>query len=114
MDAIPFWTVILAICGGIITIIGAVEKIVNAGKVINEPNVEQNKRLDALEARCDKYDEFFATDKHRMDTFEQSISIMMQAEFALLSHAINGNDIDKLREVHSSMMEYLTKRGISV
>ena len=42
MDAIPFWTVILAICGGIITIIGAAEKIVNAGKVINEPNVEQN------------------------------------------------------------------------
>jgi hypothetical protein len=114
METIPFWTVVLAICGGIVTIIGALEKVVGVGKAVNAPNVEQDRRLAALEARCDKYDEYFSVDKHRMDTFEQSMSILMQAEFALLSHAINGNDIDKLKEVQGSMMEYLTKRGINV
>lgn len=114
MNSIPFWTVILAICGGIITIIGAVEKIVNAGKFVNAPNVEQDKRLDALEARCDKYDRFFDSDKQRLNDLEQSLSVLMQSQFALMSHAINGNDVDKLKKAQNDMLEYLTKRGISV
>jgi len=114
MDAIPFWTVILAICGGIITITGAVEKIVNTGKVINAPNEEQNKRLKALEERCDKYDRFFDSDKQRLNDLEQSLSVLMQSQFALMSHAINGNDIDKLKKAQGDMLEYLTKRGITV
>lgn len=114
MDAVSFWAVVLAICGGIITIIGAIEKIVGAGKTINAPNKEQDRRLDALEKRCDKFDRLFDLDKQRIADLEQMLSVMMQAEFALLSHAINGNDTDKLKQVQSSMMEYLTKRGISV
>ena len=114
MDMIPFWPVILAICGGIVTIIGAIEKIVNAGKVMNAPNLEQNKRLDALEARCDKYDVYFRSDKQRLNDLEQSLSVLMQAQFALLSHAINGNDTDKLKRAQEDMLEYLTKRGIKV
>ena len=114
METIPFWGMILAICGGIITIIGAIEKIVGAGKVINAPNEEQNKRLKALEERCDKYDLYFSADKQRLNDLEQSLSVLMQSQFALLSHAINGNDTDKLRKAQEDMLAYLTKRGISV
>lgn len=114
MDVIPFWAVVLAICGGIVTFIGAAEKIVNAGKYINTPNVKQDKRLDALEARCDKYDRFFDSDKQRLNDLEQSLSVLMQSQFALMSHAINGNDVDKLKKAQNDMLEYLTKRGISV
>lgn len=114
METIPYIAMILAICGGIITIIGAAEKIVNAGKFINSPNMEQDKRLDALEARCDKYDLYFSSDKQRLSDLEQSLSVLMQSQFALLSHAINGNDTDKLKTVRDTMLEYLTKRGISV
>jgi len=114
MDVIPFWAVTLAICGGIVTMIGAAEKIVNAGKYINTPNVKQNKRLDALEARCDKYDRFFDSDKQRLNDLEQSLSVLMQSQFALMGHAINGNDVDKLKKAQNDMLEYLTKRGISV
>ena len=114
METIPYIAIILAICGGIITIIGAVEKIVNAGKFINAPNAEQDKRLDALEARCDKYDQYFSSDKQRLSDLEQSLSVLMQSQFALLSHAINGNDTDKLKKAQGDMLAYLTKRGISV
>ncbi len=114
MESIPFWTAILAICGGIITIIGAVEKVVNAGKAINAPNAEQDRRIKELEERCDRYDQYFSSDKQRLNDLEQTLSILMQAQFALLSHAINGNDVDKLKTVQSSMLNYLTMRGISV
>lgn len=114
MDLIPFWAVVLAICGGIVTIIGAIEKIVNAGKVINGPNAEQNRRIKALEERCDKFERYFMRDNQRLNDLEQSLSILMQGNFALLSHAINGNDVGKLKEVRDEMFDYLSKRGISV
>ena len=114
METIPFWTMVLAICGGIITIIGAIEKVVSAGKAINNPNVEQNKRIAALEERCDKFDQYFTSDKQRLNDLEQSLSVLMQSQFALLSHALNGNDTDKLKKAQEDMLAYLTKRGISV
>lgn len=114
MDVLPLLTVILAVCGGIITVIGAVEKIVNAGKVIHAPNAEQDRRIKALEERCDRYEQYLNSDKQRLNDLEQSLSILMQGNFALLSHAINGNDVDKLRRTQGEMLDYLTKRGISV
>ena len=38
----------------------------------------------------------------------------MQAQFAILDHAIDGNDTEKLRSAKAKMMDYLTQRGISV
>lgn len=114
MDPVVIWGIVLAVCGGVTTIINAVDKVVGAGKAINAPNVEQDRRIKALEARCDKYDRYFDSDKQRLNDLEQSLSVLMQGTFALLSHAINGNDTDKLKEVQSTMMDYLSKRGIHV
>lgn len=114
MEPATFWGIILAVCGGVITLINAIEKIVSAGKTINAPNVEQNRRIAALEERCDKFDRYFDSDKQRIADLEQMLAVLMQAEFALLSHAINGNDIEKLKQVQSTMMDYLTMRGITV
>ena len=114
MEAVPFWAVLLAICGGIVTIISAIEKIVNAGKVINSPNTEQNRRIKALEERCDKFEQYFFRDNQRLADLEQTLSILMRSQFALLSHAINGNDVDGLKKVHDEMLDYLSKRGMNV
>lgn len=114
MELSALWAIILAICGGVLTIINTFDKLIGAGKAMNAPNVEQDKRLDALEARCDKYDRFFDSDKQRLNDLEQSLSVLMQSQFALMSHAINGNDVDKLKKAQNDMLEYLTKRGISV
>lgn len=114
MDVLPIWTVILGICGGIITIFGAVEKLISAKRAIHAPAAEQDRRIKALEERCDRFEQFFHSDKQRLNDLEQSLSVLMQGTFALLSHAINGNDVSKLREVRDNMFEYLSKRGISV
>lgn len=114
MDTATMWGIILAICGGVTTIINCIDKLVGASKAINAPNEEQNRRIAALEVRCDKYDRYFDSDKQRISDLEQMLSVLIKAEFAMLSHAINGNDIDKLKEVQEDMMEYLTKRGIKV
>lgn len=112
MEALPLWAIISGICGGIITILGALEKIMSAKKVITAPEREQDKRIASLEARCDAYDRYFDSDKQRISDLEISLSIMMRAEFALLSHAVNGNDVDKLKEAQTEMFNYLSQRGI--
>jgi hypothetical protein len=114
MELSAMWAIVLAVCGGVLTIINTIDKIVGAGKAINAPNVEQDRRIAALEVRCDKYDRYFDSDKQRISDLEQMLSVLMQAQFALLSHAINGNDTEKLKEVQSHMMDYLTNRGIKV
>ena len=114
METIPIWVTILGICGGITTIINAIEKIVNAGRAVNAPNAEQNRRLKELEIRCDRYDTYFSSDKQRIMDLEQSLSILMQGTLALISHAVNGNDVDKLKYTQEHMLDYLTKRGIKV
>lgn len=114
MNLTTAWAYILAISGAIITLVNALEKITLAKKAINAPNEEQNRRLAALEARCDKYDGYFSSDKQRLNDLEQSLSVLMQGTFALISHAVNGNDVDKLEETRESMLKYLTTRGIKV
>ena len=114
METIPIWVTILGICGGITTIISAIEKIVNASRAVNAPNAEQNRRLKELEIRCDRYETFFSSDKQRITDLEQSLSILMQGTLALISHAVNGNDVDKLKDTQEHMLDYLTTRGIKV
>ena len=115
MGTIRFiWGIALTICGGLLTIMNLLEKIGKAKKAIDAPNEEQNRRIRDLEKKCEKYDGYFHSDKQRIADLEQSLSILMQCDFALLSHAINGNDTDKLKNVQSSMMNYLTQRGITV
>ena len=115
MDTLVFiWGVALTICGGLLTISNLIEKVAKAKKAIDAPNEEQNRRIRDLEKKCENYDDYFRSDKQRIQDLEQSLSILMQGNFALLSHAINGNDTDKLKKVQSDMMEYLTQRGIKV
>lgn len=108
------WGLILAICGGIITLVNTAEKIATARKVIAAPYTEITDKLKALEARCDRYDTYFSADKQRIESLEQAISLLMQAEFAILSHEINGNDVAKLKEAHDNMLDYLTRKGVKV
>lgn len=114
MEVVSIWALILGVCGAIITVIGAIEKIMDVGKVVHEPNAEQDRRITTLENRCDTFDRYLQSDKQRITELEASLSMIMKVQFALLSHAINGNDLDKLKEVQSEMLTYLSQRGIHV
>lgn len=114
METISIWALILGVCGAIITVIGAIEKLVDMGKIVQEPNAEQNLRIAKLESRCDAFERYLEHDKKRIDDLESSLSMIMKVQFALLSHAINGNDLDKLKDVQSEMLTYLSQRGIHV
>ena len=107
----------LAFCGAVAAIGKAVEYIAKLISAAKKPEVKQNdriadleKRLSAVEGTLKDHDRFFENDKDKLDGLMDGMRILQLASLATISHAINGNDIDKLREVEHELQSYLARK----
>lgn len=112
------FTMIVAICGAIVTVAGAVTVIVKAIKQVKAPEVLQNDRITACESNIADiykkfmdYDMFLKRDKKRLDKLEDGNEVVSEALLALLSHAINGNDVDGLVSAKNKLNNYLIRKN---
>ena len=94
-------SIILACCGGIITIGGAISVIVGWLSRIRAPEAKQNEQIAGLLCRVEKLEKNDSEKERRVQNLEEM--------FALLNHAINGNATDELRKVQKEVQEYLSK-----
>jgi hypothetical protein len=108
---------ILGISGAIVTISAAIGVITKAFEKIKEPETAQNKRLELIEIKLEthdkvleKYQEFFTNDDNRFKSIERSNKVTQNALLALLKHALNGNDIDALKDAEKSLEAYLIEK----
>lgn len=108
---------ILGISGAIVTISAAIGVITKALEKIKEPETAQNKRLELIEIKLEthdkileKYQEFFTNDDNRFKSIERSNKVTQNALLALLKHALNGNDIDALKDAEKSLEAYLIEK----
>lgn len=113
-----FWTILMGCCSALITIAAAVSIIVSAVKKLKEPENAQNKKIQEIEERMKvfddrlkKHEEYFNNDNKRLLAIEEGNRVTQKAILALMSHAINGNDIDKLKEAENSLREYLINKA---
>lgn len=110
-------TMILAVCGGIVSVSAAVTVIAKIIAKAKQPEKIQNDRISKCEQRLDdndkkfeKYDGFFKNDDARLKAIEESNKIILNALLALMKHAINGNDIDNLKQSQKELEAYLVKK----
>lgn len=101
---------VLAMCSAIVVISGAVHVVINIFYKMSAPNRLQNTRLDNIEMRLDKHDEIFRRDLQRFEGLEDGNRVTQRAILALLSHAIDGNDVADLKDAKKELQEYLIKR----
>ena len=115
--------------GGAIVTIGAVTTIIF--KLVNRlkaPEAKQNERLDALEKKYDALSEdlkeqkkqrdetitqfmqYFTNDDNRFKAIERSNKVTQNALLALLKHALNGNDLQALKDAEKSLEAYLIEK----
>lgn len=106
-----FWTILMGCCSALITISAAVAVIVSAVKKLKEPENVQNKKIDSIEARLKIHEEYFNNDNRRISAIEEGNRVTQKALLALMSHAINGNDIDELKKAQASLKEYLINKA---
>ena len=102
---------ILWVCGAIVSVSAAVTIIVKAVQKAKTPERTQNERIEKLEKKVEKHDQFFENDNQRLKALEEGNIITQQAILALLSHAINGNDVDSLKSAKNDLERYLISKG---
>lgn len=110
-------SMVMMICGAITAVAAAAGVVAKVLERMKKPNQTQNDRLDmhekhlsAIDAKFADYDRYFAADKKRLDSSEESNRVTQKALLALLTHAINGNNITELRDAENELREYLVKR----
>ena len=115
------WSIVLAVCGAIITVSGAIAVIVNFVHKAKEPNKIQNERIDKLEEavetindRLDRGDRHFISDDERMSSLEHEVKttnkVIIESLQALTSHAIDGNNIEQLKQSEKTLNNYLINK----
>lgn len=102
-------TIMLASCGGIITIGGAVSVIATWISKARNPEKRQDEQIALLTCRIEKLEASGCKYDDEMKRMNETLSLMMKAQFATLSHEINGDDVDDLKKVQSEMQNYLSK-----
>lgn len=100
---------VILICTCITGVSGVIAIIVAIVKKIKSPNDVQNERLDLIEKRLNKQDERLADDDTRLDKIESGFRVTQRALLALLSHGIDGNEIDGMRDAKKELTNYLIK-----
>lgn len=112
------WALALSIAGGIVTIVAAGTAIYKIIKAARRPNELQNEEIKAIHKRQDRfeerldgmerdYGEFFRRDKERLNAIEEGNRVTQRALLALLSHGIDGNDVDEMRSAKKELEDYL-------
>lgn len=104
-------TIILGICGGIVTVSAAITVLIKTVQKLKEPEKTQDARILALEEQVKKFNKFFDNDNKRLVELERGNTVTQQAILALLSHALNGNDEDSLKNAKSNLEQYLLNKG---
>ena len=105
---------IAGVCAGIATIVGIIVKLVMK---IKQPEIEQNKRLDAHDERLNEHDKiietfrtYFANDDKRFKAIERSSRVTQSALLALMKHALNDGDITTLKNAEKQLEDFLIEK----
>ena len=112
------WAVILSICGGIVTISAAVSVAVKIYQHFKKPNMKQDEEIESLWKKVielentlrqtkEEFLSFFKNDKARLDEIEKGNMVTQQALLALLSHALDGNDVQGMVDAKRDLQKYL-------
>lgn len=105
------------LCAVALVLIGAYNTVMTAIKNRREERQRKDAPVEKLTARLDAHDQMLARDKRRIEEMEERISmmgeqstIMLRGVRALLSHGVNGNSTDKLKDSMTEIDEYLISR----
>lgn len=101
VNNIMTWISLIISCATLITLLASVAKI------LAKPNKTQDARLDELEQWRKVVDDRLDTGNTHFDEIDKGNRVTQEAILALMSHAINGNDIQKLKDAKDKLETYL-------
>lgn len=103
IDSISTWLQLIITVGAVVTL------FLTVGKAAQRLNQTQDERLDTLEKWQSEVETRLETGSSHFERIDSGNRVTQRALLALMSHAINGNDIDKLRKAKDDLETYLTE-----
>lgn len=98
---------ILLVCSLITNVAAVITIIVAIVRRAKRPGDVLNGRVEALEKIVQRHDEYLERDLRRFEALESGNRVMQKCMLALLSHSIDGNDIDQMKAARQDLQEYL-------
>lgn len=98
---------VLFICSAIVSMSAAITVVIKVVQKAKEPEQSQNDRISALEKKVDRFEQLFDNDNKRLIELEKGNRVTQQALLALLSHALNGDDVDSVVTAKKRLEEHL-------
>lgn len=102
----------------ILILIGVYNTAMTAIKNHLEAKKRHDAPIDTLTERVDAHDKMLSNDKRRLEDMDERLAtlkaesaMMLKGVRALLSHEINGNSDDKLKESYDNIDNYLINKG---
>lgn len=103
-------SLILWVCGAIAAVGAAVAVIVKAVTAAKSPWKKLEQRVEVMEKKLEQHSGYFANDKTRMDIMDEGSRVTQKAILAILSHAIDGNNVEGLKKAKDELQNYLIER----
>lgn len=110
-------TMMLSVCGALVSISAAIAVVVKFNNFLKKPNKDQDARIDKLEGRlktvegrCDTFDKQLEGVKKHLNSLDESINMLLRAEFAQLGHNLNGDNEEQMQRAFDDIQEFLFKR----
>ena len=111
------FSTILAICGIIVAVGGAIVYIYKAIKTALKPFKDIKEEIEAVQKRCDEDAKKFLYDDRRIRKLEEAVEdlhndtkAILSSVALLLQHAETGNNTGEMRKGRQELEKYLIKR----
>ena len=110
-------TMMLSVCGALVSISAAIAVVIKFNNFLKKPNKDQDPRMDKIEGRlktvegrCDTFDKQLEGVKKHLNNLDESINMLLRAEFAQLGHNLNGDNVEQMQRAFDDIQEFLFKR----
>lgn len=97
----------ILICSLITGVAAVVALFVSLGNKVAAPNRNQNHRIEEIERRLDRHDDILAKDNRRLENIENGNRYTQRALLALLSHGIDGNEVEAMKRAKDELTNFL-------
>lgn len=101
---------LVMVIGLILTVLNIIDKCITLYRQAHAPELEQNKRLDALEQEMANVKLYLDNDNQKIRSLEVGNRVILHSMSALLAHGIDGNNVNELVEAKKDLDEFLINR----
>lgn len=98
---------VLAVFGGIACVGGGMAYLIKLFQWLKKPNDNQDRLIKEHTELLAKHTELLEKDNKRLNDLETQDRLVLQSLFALLSHGIDGNDVEAMKKCKDQIQEYL-------